>query len=183
MAGITPTPVITLETTSFLSGANNGAYLESAVTPLFMEYNRTAWNEMMTNYSDCFEFSNDTNLENITEDNNSTILVSIQPLNNSNCSLFNGNATYIENTINNSSQCNPNQEYFSWSYALVGTLFQSIILVVGVLGNVLTCTVVQRTRSMHTTTNCYLGCLINSMKTNSSFKLSIIFCISCFNGI
>ena len=175
MAGITPTPVIPLETTSVLSGAKNGSYLGSAVTPLLMEYNQTAWNEMMTNYSDCFEFSNNTNFDNIPEDANSTILVSIQPLNNSNCSLFNGNATYIENTINNTSQCNPNQEYFSWSYALVGTLFQSIILVVGVLGNVLTCTVVQRTRSMHTTTNCYLGCLINSMKTNSRFKLRYYF--------
>merc|ERR1712038_1314858 len=128
----------------------------SAATPLIMEYNQTALNEMMTNYSDCFEFSNNTSFGATPEDSNNTILVSIQPLNNTNCSLFNGNATYIENTINSTSQCNPNQEYFSWSYALVGTLFQSIILVVGVLGNILTCTVVQRTRSMHTTTNCYL---------------------------
>ncbi len=48
------------------------------------------------------------------------------------------------------------QEYYSFDYAVVGTLFQSIIFVVGVLGNVLVCTVVRRTRSMHSTTNCYL---------------------------
>ena len=167
MAGITPTPAIPSETTSFLSGTKSVAYIGSAVTPLLMEYNQTALNEMMTNYSDCFEFSNDTNLDSMPEYSNNTLLVSIQPLNNSNCSLFNGNATYIENTINiTSQQCNPNQEYFSWSYALVGTLFQSIILVVGVLGNVLTCTVVQRTRSMHTTTNCYLGWLIKEYDLN-----------------
>ncbi len=48
------------------------------------------------------------------------------------------------------------QEYYSFNYAVVGTLFQSIIFVVGVLGNLLVCTVVRRTRSMHSTTNCYL---------------------------
>ena len=46
----------------------------------------------------------------------------------------------------------------SWTqeYAAVGTLFQGIIFLVGVLGNVLVCTVVIKTRSMRTTTNCYL---------------------------
>ena len=47
-------------------------------------------------------------------------------------------------------------EYYSTNYAVVGTLFQSIIFVVGVLGNVLVCAVVRRTKSMHSTTNCYL---------------------------
>ena len=47
-------------------------------------------------------------------------------------------------------------EYYSTNYAVVGTLFQSIIFVVGVLGNVLVCVVVRRTKSMHSTTNCYL---------------------------
>lgn len=51
--------------------------------------------------------------------------------------------------------CKP-QEWFSFNYALVGTLFQSVIFIIGVLGNVLVCVVVRRTRSMHTTTNCYL---------------------------
>ena len=184
MAGITPTPAIPAETTPFLSGTKTVAYLGSVATPLIMEYNQTALNEMMTNYSDCFEFSNNTSFGATPEDSNNTILVSIQPLNNTNCSLFNGNATYIENIINSTSQCNPNQEYFSWSYALVGTLFQSIILVVGVLGNILTCTVVQRTRSMHTTTNCYLGSLIKDYNlslrhVNEALKacLHLHFCI------
>lgn len=52
-------------------------------------------------------------------------------------------------------QCRP-QEYYSANYSLIGTLFQSIIFVIGVLGNILVCTVVIKTRSMRTTTNCYL---------------------------
>nr|XP_040569642.1 thyrotropin-releasing hormone receptor-like [Lepeophtheirus salmonis] len=48
------------------------------------------------------------------------------------------------------------QEYYSFSYALVGTLFQSIIFIVGVAGNGLVCAVVKKTKSMHSTTNCYL---------------------------
>lgn len=48
------------------------------------------------------------------------------------------------------------QEYFSFNYAIVGTLFQSIIFFVGVLGNLLVCAVVRRMRHMHSTTNCYL---------------------------
>ena len=128
------------------------------VTPIIMEYNQTTLKEMMSSLSDCFEISNQTGTVN--DDytgNSSSVYVSIQPLNNLNCSLYN-ETTSIESITNDTSpKCSDTQEYFSWSYALVGTLFQSIILVVGVLGNVLTCTVVQRTRSMHTTTNCYLG--------------------------
>ena len=48
------------------------------------------------------------------------------------------------------------QEYYTAEYALIGTLFQTIIFFVGVLGNILVCTVVVKTRSMRTTTNCYL---------------------------
>ena len=43
--------------------------------------------------------------------------------------------------------CDPrckHPEYYSFNYAVVGTLFQSIIFVIGVLGNVLVCTVVYR---------------------------------------
>ena len=157
MADVSPTSTALRESTTFLSTLTNMESLSPDVTPIIMQYNQTSLNEMMMSYPDCFEFSNETALENGSENNdNGTMFVSIQPLNNANCSLFQGN-TSIERNINVTSGCNPNQEYFSWSYALVGTLFQSIILVVGVLGNVLTCTVVQRTRSMHTTTNCYLG--------------------------
>ena len=38
----------------------------------------------------------------------------------------------------------------------MGTFFQSIVLLVGLLGNILVCIVVFKTRSMRTTTNCYL---------------------------
>ena len=47
-------------------------------------------------------------------------------------------------------------EYYSFNYVVVGTFFQSIIFLIGVLGNLLVCAVVYRTRSMHSTTNCYL---------------------------
>ena len=52
-------------------------------------------------------------------------------------------------------ECGP-QEYYKTGYATVGTLFQGVIFFVGVLGNILVCTVVIKTRSMRTTTNCYL---------------------------
>ena len=55
----------------------------------------------------------------------------------------------------NATLCRP-QEFFSRNYAVVGSLFQSIIFIIGVLGNVMVCAVVCRTRSMHSTTNCYL---------------------------
>jgi len=46
--------------------------------------------------------------------------------------------------------------FYSANYRLVGTLFQGLVLLVGVLGNVLVVLVVYRTRSMHSPTNCYL---------------------------
>ena len=121
-----------------------------------MGYNTTNFKEVMAQYPGCFEVANET-VEG-SEYDNSTMYATILPLNNSNCPLFDENKT-MQLPINVTCPRNPVQEYFSWNYALVGTLFQSIIFVVGVLGNVLTCTVVQRTRSMHTTTNCYLGIL------------------------
>ena len=51
--------------------------------------------------------------------------------------------------------CRP-QEYYTTNYGFVGTLFQTIVFFVGVVGNILVCTVVVKTRSMRTTTNCYL---------------------------
>ena len=67
---------------------------------------------------------------------------------------------FIENKtewslVCNQSLCKP-QEYYTTNYGLIGTLFQSIVFLVGVLGNILVCTVVIKTRSMRTTTNCYL---------------------------
>ena len=47
-------------------------------------------------------------------------------------------------------------EYFSPVYGLVGTVFQSAILLAGVLGNTMVVVTVRGTKSLHTTTNCYL---------------------------
>ena len=47
-------------------------------------------------------------------------------------------------------------EYYSYSYRIVGTLFQGIILLVGLVGNILVVLVVAKTKSMHSPTNCYL---------------------------
>lgn len=46
--------------------------------------------------------------------------------------------------------------YYSIKYRIVGTVFQGIVLIVGVLGNIMVVIVVTQTRSMHTPTNCYL---------------------------
>jgi len=46
--------------------------------------------------------------------------------------------------------------YYSHSYRMVGTFFQGLIFLVGVLGNILVVFVVARTKSMHSPTNCYL---------------------------
>ncbi|KAH7636478.1 thyrotropin-releasing hormone receptor-like [Dermatophagoides farinae] len=47
-------------------------------------------------------------------------------------------------------------QYYSLSYQMIGTIFQGIIFIVGVLGNVMVVIVVLRSRSMRTPTNCYL---------------------------
>ena len=47
-------------------------------------------------------------------------------------------------------------EYYGQIYGLVGSLFQSSILLVGVLGNLMVVVTVRATKSLHTTTNCYL---------------------------
>ena len=44
--------------------------------------------------------------------------------------------------------------YYSLNYRIVGTLFQGLILLFGLLGNLLVAFVVFRTRSMHSPTNC-----------------------------
>ena len=77
--------------------------------------------------------------------------------------LFDSNGTITADTdtdfangsLQSKQQCR-GQEYYHTQYAIVGTFFQTIIFLTGVLGNVLVCAVVYRARSMHTTTNCYL---------------------------
>ena len=49
-----------------------------------------------------------------------------------------------------------NPEYYGTLYGLVGTVFQSLIFLVGVLGNLMVVITVRGTKSLHTTTNCYL---------------------------
>lgn len=46
--------------------------------------------------------------------------------------------------------------YYSSTYKAFGCLFVSVIFVVGLFGNAMVVAVVWRTKSMHTTTNCYL---------------------------
>uniref|UniRef100_A0A8D9E628 Thyrotropin-releasing hormone receptor n=1 Tax=Cacopsylla melanoneura TaxID=428564 RepID=A0A8D9E628_9HEMI len=55
-------------------------------------------------------------------------------------------------------QCNDTiiKEMFSMEYRIVGTIFQSIILIVGLLGNIMVVSVVYKIKSMRTPTNCYL---------------------------
>ena len=51
--------------------------------------------------------------------------------------------------------CSPPQ-YYSALYGLTGTIFQSLIFLVGVTGNTMVVVLVTVSRSLHTTTNCYL---------------------------
>lgn len=64
---------------------------------------------------------------------------------------------------NDSSGCECQEEdalkeadFFSHRYRLVGTLFQGIIFIVGVLGNAMVVIVVTKVRALHSPTNCYL---------------------------
>ncbi|XP_024082534.1 thyrotropin-releasing hormone receptor-like, partial [Cimex lectularius] len=47
-------------------------------------------------------------------------------------------------------------DFFSYRYRAIGTFFQGIIFVVGVLGNAMVVLVVSRVRALHSPTNCYL---------------------------
>ena len=103
------------------------------------------------------------------EDTNSSLWISDNPVPSSNALFPTYNCTQeelplVQNRTEWSLACNITlpeatcrpQEYYSRNYSLIGTLFQSIIFLVGVMGNILVCTVVVKTRSMRTTTNCYL---------------------------
>ena len=46
--------------------------------------------------------------------------------------------------------------YYSGLYGLIGTIFQSSIFLVGIAGNLLVVVMVKISKSLHTTTNCYL---------------------------
>lgn len=47
-------------------------------------------------------------------------------------------------------------QYYSPLYKTIGCFFVTVIFVVGLFGNIMVVTVVWRTKSMHTTTNCHL---------------------------
>jgi len=47
-------------------------------------------------------------------------------------------------------------EYYNSLYGLIGTLFQTSVFLVGVSGNLMVVVTVKGTKSLHTTTNCYL---------------------------
>ena len=142
-----------------------------------MQYNNATDEQIMSTDVGCFPFANETAIlpqydTNTTDEGplqqlsltNTTADGPLQQFYNiANCSLFNNssNTTTLDSNSTSPPACYPDQEYFSISYKLVGTFFQSIIFVVGVLGNVLTCTVVSRTQSMRTTTNCYLGITVS----------------------
>ena len=51
--------------------------------------------------------------------------------------------------------CSP-PVYYSGLYGLIGTIFQSSIFLVGIAGNLLVVVMVKISKSLHTTTNCYL---------------------------
>lgn len=52
--------------------------------------------------------------------------------------------------------CSETPAYYSYIYRIIGTLFQGIILVIGVIGNVMVVIVVAKNKNMTTPTNCYL---------------------------
>ncbi|XP_069165093.1 LOW QUALITY PROTEIN: thyrotropin-releasing hormone receptor [Procambarus clarkii] len=52
--------------------------------------------------------------------------------------------------------CSGTPEYYSYVYRIIGTLFQGIIFIIGVIGNVMVVIVVARNKNMATPTNCYL---------------------------
>ncbi|XP_074596725.1 thyrotropin-releasing hormone receptor-like [Brevipalpus obovatus] len=63
---------------------------------------------------------------------------------------------YCATIPRNHSSCKLHREEYRPLYRIIGTVFQSFTLIVGVLGNILVVLVVLRSKSMKTPTNCYL---------------------------
>ena len=72
-----------------------------------------------------------------------------------NCSLDEAGMFLAGQEGDEESRC-VNPQFYSYSYRIVGTIFQGFVLFVGVLGNSMVVYVVARTKSMHSPTNCYL---------------------------
>ena len=49
-----------------------------------------------------------------------------------------------------------NPEFYGFLYGWIGTICQSSVFLVGVVGNLVVVVTVRGTKSLHTTTNCYL---------------------------
>ena len=78
------------------------------------------------------------------------------------CQNFSENAEQENNSnlVNCEDFSNPtfcsDPEYYNSLYGLVGTIFQTCVFLVGVSGNTMVVVTVKGTKSLHTTTNCYL---------------------------
>ena len=55
----------------------------------------------------------------------------------------------------NENRCS-NPEYYGFLFGWIGTVCQSSVFLVGLVGNLVVVVTVRGTKSLHTTTNCYL---------------------------
>lgn len=69
---------------------------------------------------------------------------------------FGGGVTVGEELGNSSTPRLPHPQYYDPLYQGVAVTLSAVVFTVGFVGNVLVVIVIARTRSMHTTTNCYL---------------------------
>ncbi|XP_076059996.1 thyrotropin-releasing hormone receptor-like isoform X2 [Oratosquilla oratoria] len=74
----------------------------------------------------------------------------------SNCSAGDHLCTCIREIYLRTCPLKTTPEYYSYAYRIIGTVFQGIIFLIGVLGNVMVVIVVARNKNMTTPTNCYL---------------------------
>ena len=72
------------------------------------------------------------------------------------CSLFDEQEESPQYCLKPQNIVCSNPEYYGQLFGLVGTVCQSSIFLVGVLGNLMVVVTVRGTKSLHTTTNCYL---------------------------
>ncbi|XP_013773150.2 thyrotropin-releasing hormone receptor-like [Limulus polyphemus] len=79
-----------------------------------------------------------------------------EPINNTTVTDSNTSACNITMDIISTSTTLPEPSFYPMHYRIIGTTFQGLIFLTGVLGNIMVVIVVTKTRSMLTTTNCYL---------------------------
>ena len=71
------------------------------------------------------------------------------------CPEFPEQQDQLEQCHMDSMECH-DPEYYGTLYSMIGTVFQTAIFLAGVCGNVMVVVTVRGTKSLHTTTNCYL---------------------------